>query len=274
VARAPRLLAVTGGHRVDMADFTAMLDAVCTERGWVWAHATQPEAQRWLREAHAGQWDAVLLHDIPGLRLARGRAPEPHGPSADEAAALVGLLRAGQGLVVTHHALAAWPAWDAWANVVGGRYLYAPGELRGVELPASGYRMAVHHVNVLAPAHPVCAGVEPFEVDDELYLCPVHEAEVEPLLATTASMDPELFIDTLRAVQDGHEHACPPGPPGSHLVGWAKAALNSPVVYLQPGHGPETMRHPMYRRLLGNAVEWVASAAAHEWARANSVEVE
>ncbi|MCB0982389.1 MAG: ThuA domain-containing protein [Acidimicrobiaceae bacterium] len=269
-----RLLAVTGGHRVDMADFTAMLDAVCAERGWVWAHALQPEAQRWLREDLAGEWDAVLLHDIPGLHMARGRMPEPFGPSAGEAAALLGLLRAGQGLVVTHHALAAWPLWDAWANAIGGRYLYAPGTLRGVEMPASGYRMAVHHVDVLAPQHPVCTGVEGFEVDDELYLCPVHEEDVQPLLATTASMDPTLFIDTVRVLTEGHEHACLPGPPGSRLVGWAKAALNSPLVYLQPGHGPETMRHPMYRRLLGNAIEWVASADAHAWARANPAEVE
>ena len=137
-----RLLAVTGGHRVDMADFTAMLDAVCAERGWVWAHALQPEAQRWLREDLAGEWDAVLLHDIPGLRLARGRMPEPFGPSADQAAALLGLLRAGQGLVVTHHALAAW-LLDA-ANASGAATC-TPGTARGVPASGCGWR---HHVDV------------------------------------------------------------------------------------------------------------------------------
>jgi type 1 glutamine amidotransferase len=38
-------------------------------------------------------------------------------------------------------------------------------------------------------------------------------------------------------------------------------------VYLLPGHSASTMEHPQYRRLLTNAVEWVASADAHAWAR-------
>ena len=56
-------------------------------------------------------------------------------------------------------------------------------------------------------------------------------------------------------------------PPGSRLVGWAKPAGGSPLVYLLPGHGPDTMRHLSYRRLIRNAVAWVASDAAREWAR-------
>jgi hypothetical protein len=64
-----RILVVTGGHRVAMDEFLAAIADICTERGWVWAHATQPTAQRWLTDELAGQWDAILLHDIPGLRL-------------------------------------------------------------------------------------------------------------------------------------------------------------------------------------------------------------
>ena len=39
-----------------------------------------------------------------------------------------------------------------------------------------------YRVDVAAPEHPVCAGVESFDVDDELYLCPVFEDRVTPLL--------------------------------------------------------------------------------------------
>ena len=64
-----RILVVTGGHRVAMDEFLAAIADICTERGWVWAHSTQPSAQRWLTDELAGQWDAILLHDIPGLTL-------------------------------------------------------------------------------------------------------------------------------------------------------------------------------------------------------------
>ena len=43
-----RVLAVTGGHRVDLDAFTGMLAGICAERGWVFAHAVQPAAQDWL----------------------------------------------------------------------------------------------------------------------------------------------------------------------------------------------------------------------------------
>jgi type 1 glutamine amidotransferase len=269
-----RLLAVTGGHRVDVDAFRTMVDAVCGELGWVWSHATQPAAQQWLHPRHAGVWDAILLHDLPGLALARGREPVAHGPDAAARGAVTELLDAGQGVVATHHALAGWPAWDGWATALGGRFLYAPGRLRGADCPSSGYRMDTYRVDVLAPDHPVCAGVGVFEVTDELYLCPVFEDEVVPLLATAADLSPASMTSTYDEVRYGRTVPVTDHPPGSRLVGWAKSAGQSPLAYLLPGHGPETMAHPAYRRLLTNALAWVASPAAHEWAVAHPAPLE
>ena len=261
---------VTGGHRFDLPAFTAMLDAVCD--GWAsWTHATQPEAQALLTPANAGRWSAVVLYDIAGLALARGAEPVVTAPSEQVQADLRALLDEGQGVVVLHHAIASWPAWDGWAHAVGGRYLYAPGSLDGAPLQASGYRMGGHTVEVLGASHPVLEGVATtFDVDDEIYLCPVFEHEVVPLLGTTANLSPEGFRDTYAEVRHGDSAAmCSPGSRGSRVVGWTKSAGRSPLVYLQPGHGPSTMQHPDYRRLLTNALRWVASADAHQWAAAN-----
>ena len=265
---ATEVLLITGGHRVDLGAFGQMLDAVCD--GWAtWTHAVQPDAQSLLAPANAGRWGAVLLHDIAGLGLARGAEPTVTPPSSQVQADLRALLHQGQGVVVTHHALASWPAWDAWAHAIGGRYLYAPGVLDGRPVAASGYRMDSHTVEVMAPEHPVCAGVSGrFLIDDELYWNPVFEGEVVPLLRTTTPMRPHEFRDTYAEVRHGDTSAvCAPDSPGSSLVGWAKVAGRSPLVYLQPGHGASTMANTDYRQLLGNALRWVASPAAHEWAQ-------
>ena len=78
----------------------------------------------------------------PGLTLARGAEPVVHEPTADIRRDILRTLEQGVGIIATHHSLAGWPAWDDWASVLGGRFLYAPGRLRGEDVPASGYRMA------------------------------------------------------------------------------------------------------------------------------------
>jgi uncharacterized protein len=264
VERRRRLLVVTGGHRVAIDDLLGAVAAVCDQRGWVWAHVTHPVAQQWLRPEHAGVWDAILLHDIPGLRLKRGQEPVPVAPEGDTARALVALLDRGQGLVVLHHAISAWPAWEGWAEAVGGRFLYAPGTLRGEALPSSGYRMATHTVQVVDRGHPVTAGVEDFVVDDELYFAPVLADRVHPLLRSDADFSGHLFQDTFDEVSHGSStgRTCAGRPDASDLVGWTTVAGRSPLVYLQPGDGPATFADPAFRTLLGNAAEYVASARA------------
>lgn len=251
-----RLLAVTGGHRYDHAAFAAMLDAVCAALGWEWAHAVQPAARRWMSPEHAATWDVMLLHDLPGLALARGAEPEVAEPSPALQRSIVDLLAAGQGIVATHHALAGWPAWDAWADALGGRFLYAPGRLHGRSVPASGYRLDSYSVDVAAPDHPVCEGIERFRVDDELYLCPVLDG-VTPLLCTDAEISPQTMFDAHREVRFGER--VPPAPqPASPLLGWCQQHGPSRVVYVLPGHSPATMEHGMYRRLMINACRWAA----------------
>jgi type 1 glutamine amidotransferase len=42
------------------------------------------------------------------------------------------------------------------------------------------------------------------------------------------------------------------------LIGWAKQALASRLVYLQPGDGPGAWDNAAYRMLVHNAMRWVA----------------
>ena len=262
------MLTVTGGHRVDLDAFAEMMAAVAGERGWRWAHAVHPGASAWLDGDAPKRWSAILLHDLCGLELRRGEPPTAIDPDPADIDRLGGMLAAGQGLVVLHHALASWPAWDAWADAVGGRFLYAPASLRGAAWPSSGTRIATYDVDVVAPDHPVCAGVGDLTLHDELYLCPVFTDEVVPLVRARVDMDPHLFTSTYEHVLVGEADApdCDGHPPGTDLVVWATAAGPSPIVYVQPGDSAATFAVPGFRRLVGNAIEWVASADAHAWA--------
>ena len=180
------------------------------------------------------------------------------------------MLEAGQGFVFLHHAMSAWPSWPAYADIIGGRFHYTPAELHGTWWPDSGYHFDVtHHVAVLNPDHPVCEGVEDgFELTDELYLVPILADSLQPLLQTDAPMTSDHFFSAALAIKkryndrSGWTH-----PPASPLLGWVKTAGQSPLVYLQPGHGPTAYGNANYRRLVANAIRWVASPEAHEWAR-------
>jgi type 1 glutamine amidotransferase len=264
-----RVLVVTGGHRVDLEALLDMVAALAAERDWLWALAVQPTAQRWLTPACSGAWDVLLLHDLPGLHLKRGEAPTPRGPDADTARALVELLDAGVGVVATHHSLAGWPAWDGWADALGGRFHYAPGMLHGERWPSSGTRITDYTARPVDAEHPVCRGLEPFALTDELYCCPVFGDRVVPLLRHDADVSPERFVSTYEHVLHGEQAApdCSGHPPASDLVAWATTAGRSPVLYVQPGDSAATFGGPGYRRLIGNAVDWAASGAAHDWAR-------
>ena len=276
MAAGKRILVVTGGHRVAIDDFLGAIAEICRDRGWVWAHATQPTAQAWLDPAFAGCWDAILLHDIPGLALARGTEPIALPPGPGVAEALVGLLDSGQGVVVLHHAIAAWPAWEGWAEAIGGRFNYRPARMRGEDLPSSGYRMGTFTVEVADSSHPICTGIKDFAIDDELYFAPVLTDRVTPILTHDADMSAELFQDTFDVVTNGSStgvtcagHKADSALHGGHrLMGWTTTAGISPVATLLMGDGPSTFANPMFRTLLGNALDWVSSADAKNEAAA------
>jgi type 1 glutamine amidotransferase len=256
-----RLLVVTGGHRVDLDALLGMVAALARERDWVWAHAVQPSAQAWLDPRHADAWDALLLHDLPGLHLRRGEPPRPVGPTPAVVRAVEALLERGVGVVATHHALAGWPAWDGWADALGGRFHYAPGRLHGVDWPSSGTRITDYTARVVAPDHPVCAGLADLPLTDELYCCPVFADRVVPLLRHDADVSPTRFVSTFEHVLVGEDAApdCTGHPQASDLVAWATTARRSRIVYVQPGDSGTTFAVPGYRQLIGNAVDWVAA---------------
>ena len=256
------VLVVTGGHPFEPDPFFAIFDALGLDE---WSRATTPE------EGH----DVIVFYDMPGLQFTGGDPPVRFPEPSDAIRRTIErLTAAGTGLVFMHHAVAGWPAWEEYAEIVGGRFHYQPGSLRGRRWPDSGYVFDVtHEVSILEPDHPVCAGVGPsFTITDELYCFPVFEDSIVPLMRTDFPVhdasrfhSADLAIRGRRNSNEGWNH-----PAGSALVAWAKSAGESPVVYLQFGDGPITYADGNFRRVLSNAISWVASDQAREWVRSRN----
>lgn len=256
------VLLVTGGHPFERDPFLAMFDHLGTTGAITYEHVSQPDAQQRLHPDRLGGAQVVVLYDMPGLRFTRSDPPvELEPPSQEVVDGFDALLAAGVGLVVLHHAIASWPAWPRYAEIVGTRFHYAAGELWGRSWPDSGYLLDVEHtVEVLAPEHPVCAGLPPtFSLRDELYLVPPVMPGVTPLLRTTFPMSHEHFHCTDAALRGRlHEHGDWSHPDGPDLLAWTHTVGRSPVVYLQPGDGPSSYADEHVRLLLSNAIGFVA----------------
>lgn len=249
---------VTGGHPFVADSFFAIFDAL---PNITWSPADTPSIGH----------DVVVFYDMPGLKFTGANPPVDFpAPTSEHVAVLHELQDSGTGLVFMHHALASWPAWDGFAELIGGRFHYQPATLRGVDYPDSGYVFDVEHtIEVLEPEHPICQGLNSsFTLTDELYCCPVFEDDVIPLMRTTFAVDEpanfysaDLAIRGRRNTNEGWTH-----PAGSSLVAWVKKAGNAPLAYIQFGDGPVTYVDANFRKVLSNAIEWSASAPARAWA--------
>jgi type 1 glutamine amidotransferase len=253
-----QVLLVTKGHPFERDPFFALFESL---EGIATTHVEQPAAQAFFAPEPATAWDAYVLYDMPGIEFRPG-APRFHDPPKDYVERFLALLEAGHGFVFLHHAIAGWPTWPEYAEIIGGRFLYLPGELRGRELPDSGYRHGVQHRVQPVGDHPILEGLEDgFEIEDELYLICPFEEDVTPLLRSDYEFTDSNFYSAGLVVREGKMFSNEgwSHPPGSNLIAWTHRYKQSPIVYIACGDSPAAYANPGLRRLIANAIRWVAS---------------
>jgi type 1 glutamine amidotransferase len=213
------LLVITGGHDFERPQFSALFDSF---EGMAWREAQHPNANDSYAPEPAESYDVLVLYDLN------------QQITAEQQAALLAMLWRGKGLVVLHHALADYQAWDDWMEVVGGRFFLAPAERDGKTTPASTWRHGVDiPVHVVDPKHPVTRGLSDFTIHDEVYGGYEVLPRAHPLLTTNH-------------------------PESSPTLAWTNLYGNSRVVTIQLGHDHFAYENPDYRRLVSQAIRWVA----------------
>ena len=274
-----RVLLITKGHPFAKDDFFEIFDELVKDTNSCvsdYTHVEQPAAQHFFHPENSQQWDVFVMYDMPGIKFNRSETERENNPVNFEAPSdafkqgVHSMLQNGKGLIFLHHALAGWPLWEEWANIIGGRFHYQPATLGEINYPDSGYRHDVKHiVDVVDPTHPITNGIpESFEFTDELYLAPIFEKNVHPILRSRHEFSSQNFYSADLAIRGrGFSNKDWEHPPTSNAVGWVKHAGNSPVAYLQFGDGPGQYAEPIFRQIIGNAITWASSKEAHDWAQ-------
>jgi hypothetical protein len=131
------------------------------------------------------------------------------------------LKQTGQGIVVLHHALLAYPSWPVWDDIVG---------IENREL--STYRHdEILEIEVEDPAHPITRGLSNWTITDETYLMPDAGAGNQILLTVS------------------HENSM-------KTVAWTRLYQQSKVFCLQLGHDNQAWVDHNFREVLKRGIEW------------------
>lgn len=267
-----RVLVVSKGHDYNHDSFIAMFEAM---EGIVMTLVEQPAAQVILQPEYVQDYDAVFFYDmsgIPGVGLLHDGANDTGVPPAAYVHAIESLMAQGKGMVFVNHATVGWPEWPLWRELTRTSFMLKAGTLNGKQVPGSGYRgghgpLPSATVRLVPQIdHPVLEGLpDGLEITDELYLkTREFEEQVVPLLRADYQFVVDNFTPPPLAPAD--EQSNWDHPPGSDLIVWAHAAGNAPVVVSDVGDGPLAYDNPDYRKLMANALRWVASASARAWA--------
>ena len=133
--------------------------------------------------------------------------------------AVVEFVEGGGAFLNLHNSMGLYPPDGPYLNLVGGRYIgHGPLERFRVE--------------VVDPDHAVTRGVSDFSVADEQHTPPYDADKVHLLLRNRSD--------------DGKVAA----------AGWAYEPGKGRLCHLANGHTRESLLHPMYQRLMRNAVNW------------------
>ncbi len=133
--------------------------------------------------------------------------------------AVVAFVEQGGGFLNLHNSMGLYPEQGPYLALVGGRYIgHGPLERFQVE--------------VVDADHPVTQGVRAFFAADEQHTPPYDEGRVHLLLRNRSD--------------DGKSAA----------AGWVREPGRGRLCHLANGHTLEALLHPMYQRLMCNAVRW------------------
>ncbi|MCB0116932.1 MAG: ThuA domain-containing protein, partial [Caldilineaceae bacterium] len=219
-----KLAVVTGAKAHDVIGFYELFrsfDGIDSYIQHIDDFAASPNA---VRDAY----DAVLFYFMmPGVATDEGLP----GYCGRPRSALERLTQTGQGIVVLHHALLAYPQWAAWSDIVGiaDRTLAAYSHDERIPL------------TIVDTEHPITADLADWTITDETY----------DMAAADATDDDEDDDDEDDEDDDNsHILLTTDHPDNARTVAWVRQVQESDVFCLQLGHDRQAWEDENFRRIL------------------------
>ncbi len=210
---------VTGGHPFNAPEFFKLFQGY---DDIAYKHLPQKTGGEIFDDIAGWPYDVIVLYNF-------NQQITPHQQKN-----FVKLLDKGVGLVVLHHANAAYNNWPLFWKIAGVEYHFKPWQQDGVPMASSGFKGGVHFkVHVADPHHPITQGLEDYDLVDETYCRTSVDPGVHVLLTTDE-------------------------PSSDRTLSWVKTFGKSRVFYLQSGHDQSAYQNPNYRTLVVRAIRWTA----------------
>lgn len=189
--------------------------------GVLYTHFQQPEANQAIAGGVAEDFDVLVFYDMW------------REISEAEKTAYIELTKKGQPMLFLHHALVSYQDWPQFEKLIGGKYIE---KRRGIpEKELSTYEHDVWVYIQLVGNHPVTKGFSSLRFFDEVYGNYRVSEDVVPILTTNH-------------------------PQSERIIGWENRFNKSRIIYLQPGHDYRTYETEEYRRLLLQAINYLAKS--------------
>jgi hypothetical protein len=223
VAAEKKVALVTGGHKFEREPFFFMFDSF---KDIDYTEIVHEKDKLTFTREKMGDFDVMVLYDM--------HTPKKYDSlTVAEKTFIKNFLESGRGLVVLHHAMASYPDWDEYEQIIGGRYHLESYKRNGKEFPGSTYKHDLKLVvEIMDSKHPVTKGMGDFVIHDEAYGQFSVGPDVHPLLAT--------------------DH-----PESGKIIAWTTTYANGRVAVIQLGHDHYAYENPSYRQLVQQAIRWV-----------------
>lgn len=217
------VLIVTDDRKFNREAFFVMFDSFDNLQ---WTEIAQSKMMNLIGSGDLKKYDAFVFYDMP----------EKVVLTAEQKQIMKKWFEEGAPAVFLHHSLLSYREWDAFPDIIGGRfYNKTPFITSTGDTIQSEYQHDVRYkVLIEDKEHPITNGMDDFEILDETYKNYVVNDDVELLLTT--------------------DH-----PSSGPAIAWINTYGNSKIVYLINGHNESAYDNPNYRQLLFNAINWVAS---------------
>ena len=199
-----KIAVVTGKHGFDEGKFDAVFESMDG------IEFVREDLSVFVDDPDRDKYETVVFYNF-----------HQQNPDPETSEAILGLADNGQGLVVLHHAVLAFPKWKEFSDICGVHdrsFGFSEGE-----------KIRVH---VADTSHPITTGINDWEMIDETY--------------TMESPG-----------EDSHVLLTVDHPKSMKVIGWTRTYRNSRVFCFQSGHDNETYSVEQFLEVLTRGIHWV-----------------